>query len=113
MNIDEYSKRALTTLTHNYAHGDITPQLMAQVLGLAGESGEVLEKFKKLLRDKEGIITDDDKQEILKELGDVLWYVNSVSHLLDSDLAEVASINLDKLSSRKDRGKLHGNGDNR
>ena len=86
---------------------------MAQVLGLVGESGEVAEKFKKLIRDKQGRISEEDKAEILKELGDILWYVNAVSHLLGSSLEEVASNNLSKVLARKEQGKLAGSGDNR
>lgn len=113
MNLDDYTKQALTTLSDNYSYGDITSQMMGMVLGLADESGEVLGKFKKLLRDKKGVLTDEDRKEIAKEIGDVLWYVSSVSHLLGYSLQEVAQMNLDKLSSRKDRGVLHGSGDNR
>ena len=113
MNLGDYSAQAIATLTNDYAHGDITPQLMGQVLGLSDESGEVLGKFKKLLRDKQGVISPEDKKEIIKEVGDVLWYVNSVSHLLGHTLEEVAQINLDKLASRKQRGMINGSGDNR
>lgn len=113
MNIDEYSQKAIATLTNEYDYGQIDAQLMGQVLGLAGESGEVLEKFKKLLRDKAGNITDEDKTEIVKELGDILWYVNAVSHLLGSSLEEVARANNEKLASRQKRSQLHGSGDNR
>ncbi len=113
MNIDEYSKRAITTLTTQYDYGDITSQMMGQILGLSDESGEVLGKFKKLLRDKQGVLSDEDKKEIMKELGDVLWYVNAVSHLLGYSLEDVAQANIDKLASRQQRGKLHGSGDNR
>lgn len=113
MNIDEYSQKAIATLTNNYQYGTITPQLMGQVLGLAGESGEVLEKFKKILRDKAGAMTEDDKKEIVKELGDILWYVNAVAHLLDSSLEEVARANNEKLASRQQRDQIGGSGDNR
>ena len=113
MKIDDYSKQAITTLTDNYTYGTITPRLMGQALGLIGESGEVAEKFKKILRDKQGKISETDRQEILKELGDVLWYVNSTAHLLGSSLEEVAKMNNEKLASRKSRGEIHGSGDNR
>lgn len=113
MNLNDYSAKAISTLSDNYAHGDVTAQMMGQVLGLAGESGEVLEKFKKLLRDKGGIISEEDKKEIVKELGDILWYVNAVAYLLGYNLEQVASANIEKLASRKQRGTLHGNGDNR
>lgn len=113
MNINDYSNQALKTLTPGHAYGDITPDLMAQILGLSDESGEVLSKVKKLIRDKQGVMNDDDKKEIIKEIGDVLWYVNSVSHLLGYTLDEVAHMNIEKLASRKERDKLHGSGDNR
>lgn len=113
MDLSDYSEKALSTLTTNYTYGTITAQMMGQVLGLAGESGEVLEKFKKLLRDKGGELSDEDKVEIVKELGDILWYVNAVAHLLGSDLEHVANANIEKLASRQQRDQLHGNGDNR
>ena len=108
MNFQDYSQKAISTLTSDHAYGDISADLMAQILGLAGESGEVMEKFKKLIRDKH-----DDRAEIIKELGDVLWYVNSAAHLLGSSLEEVARLNNEKLASRQQRGRLHGSGDNR
>ncbi len=82
-------------------------------LGLAGEAGEVAEKFKKIIRDKEGVVSKEDKEEIKKELGDVLWYVSQISAELDFPLEEVADKNLKKLFSRKERKKLKGDGDNR
>lgn len=113
MNLEEYGEKALTTLSTNYAYGDLDAQLMGQVLGLAGESGEILEKFKKILRDKAGELSDKDRIEIIKELGDVLWYVNAIAHLMGSDLDSVAAANIEKLASRKQRDQLHGSGDNR
>lgn len=113
MKLDDYSKIALQTLSDDYAYGDITPQMMGMVLGLSDESGEVLGKFKKLLRDKKGVLTQKDKDEIVKELGDILWYISTVSHLLGSSLEEVARLNNDKLLSRQSRGTLRGSGDNR
>lgn len=114
MNFNDYSKQAISTLmTEHDLSDDMSPALLSQVFGLVGEGGEVAEKFKKLIRDKQGKISSDDKAEILKELGDVLWYINSISTLLDSSLEEVASKNLDKVLSRKARGVTSGSGDNR
>lgn len=113
MTIKEYQTQAFTTLTTDHAYGDISAQLMAQLLGLVGESGEVAEKVKKILRDKDGKLSDEDRQELLKELGDILWYVNAVSQLLGSDLETVAQKNLEKVLSRKARGVTKGKGDNR
>ena len=113
MKIDDYAQQAITTLSSDYAYGDANAQLMGMVLGLGGESGEVLEKFKKLLRDQQGTITEEDKQAIIKELGDILWYVTAVAHLLGSSLEEVARRNNAQLASRQQRGQLRGSGDDR
>lgn len=113
MTIDEYSKQALSTLTSKHEYGEVSAQLMSVVLGLGGESGEILEKFKKILREKKGVIGESDKEEIVKELGDVLWYLNSLSTLIGSSLEEVAQKNNEKLKSRKARNQLYGSGDNR
>lgn len=77
-------------------------------LGLGGETGEVLEKVKKKIRDGRF-----DKQEVAKELGDVLWYLSRLSNACGYCLSEIASMNIEKLSSRKERNVLNGNGDNR
>lgn len=113
MKIDDYSRQALTTLSDSHQYGQITPTLMAQVLGLVGESGEVADKFKKIIWWKDGKISEEDKELIIMELGDILWYVNTVSYLMGSSLEEVAKKNNQKLLSRKNRGKLNGDGDNR
>lgn len=82
-------------------------------LGIAGESGEVVDKIKKIIREKKGIISKKDKVEIGKELGDVLWYLSQLCSELSISFENVAQNNLKKLLSRKKRGKLTGNGDNR
>lgn len=84
-----------------------------KVLGLVGEAGETADKVKKVLRDKDGVVSEEDKKEIAKELGDVIWYVASIARYLDVPFSEVAKMNIEKLSSRKERNKLHGAGDNR
>ncbi len=113
MTINDYSRQALRTLLGEHVYGEVDAKLMAQVLGLGGESGEVLEKFKKILRDKQGKISGSDRAAIVKELGDVLWYVNAIAHLVGSDLEEVARLNNEKLASRQRRDQLQGSGDNR
>ena len=84
-----------------------------KVLGLTGEAGETADKIKKILRDKDGLVSDEDSDLIIKELGDTLWYIASIARYLGVDLAEVASSNLEKLESRWQRNKLHGEGDKR
>lgn len=82
-------------------------------LGLAGETGEVVEKVKKIIRDDGSAVSEEKKEEIKKELGDVLWYIARLSAELGFTINEVAELNIKKLNSRKERGVLHGNGDNR
>ncbi len=115
MTFEQYQKIAITTelmqRTAEVNAGD--PAFVAKLLGLSGEAGEVAEKFKKIIRDRGGVVTPADTQEIVKELGDVLWYVSAIADYLGVSLEQVASENLDKVLSRKARGKSRGSGDNR
>lgn len=108
--MNDYQKNAVTTIVTT---GDAFKDLMAYVLGLGGESGEVLEKVKKIVRDKQGVLSAEDKEDIIKELGDVLWYIAVIADELNYDLQEVADINVKKLQKRKRENKLKGSGDNR
>jgi len=89
------------------------PALTEKIMGLSGEAGETADKFKKIIRDFNGKISEENKVEIKKELGDVLWYVASIARYLEIPLSEVASANVEKLQSRLERSKIHGAGDNR
>ena len=89
------------------------PSFMDKVLGLVGESGEAADKFKKIIRDKEGEMSSDDREEIAKELGDVLWYVATLARYMEISLGDIAMGNIEKLQSRYERGTLSGKGDNR
>lgn len=110
MNFDEYQQQALTTASST---GDEFKDIMHWILGVTGESGEIAEKVKKIIRDKNGIISTEDKVELKKELGDVLWYLAVLSHELGLSFEEIAEANLEKLKSRKSRGVIGGSGDNR
>ena len=81
-------------------------------LGL-GESGEVQGKVKKLIRDTNGQITLETVEAIVKELGDQLWYISELARQLGVTLEYIAGKNVEKLTSRNDRGMLSGNGDDR
>lgn len=83
------------------------------VMGLTEEAGEVAGKFAKIIRDKKGVITEDDRKEIIKELGDVLWMLSEIATRLNCLLPYVAQMNIEKLTSRLERGKINGSGDNR
>jgi NTP pyrophosphatase (non-canonical NTP hydrolase) len=108
MNIQEYQERALATATYGTGNSIIYP-----ALGLNGEAGEVAEKIKKVLRDNNGNFTEDSKLEILKEIGDCLWYCNALCRDLDFTLEQAMILNIEKLESRRQRNMIHGNGDNR
>src|SRR5437773_6391206 len=85
-------------------------QIVYPTLGLANEAGEVAGKIKKIFRDKGGMITEEDRQALKHELGDVLWYLTQICTELDLTLAEVAAANLEKLFSRLERGTIQGDG---
>lgn len=86
---------------------------LEKVLGLVGEAGETADKIKKILRDKNGEVSDEDRDLVVKELGDTLWYIAAISRYLGVGLSEVAQGNIEKLESRYQRNKLHGEGDKR
>lgn len=110
MTFDDYQKQALTTVIST---DDSFKDALHWVLGICGEAGEVAEKVKKIIRDKNGEISLEDKQEMAKEIGDVLWYLAVFAHEMGYSLDEVAVNNLNKLQDRKNRGVLGGSGDNR
>lgn len=126
MNFNEYQEKALETAIYPtpYVEGrdpdkyvfldeKVNVGYVYPALGLVGEAGEVAEKIKKLIRDKQGGFNSEDVESIKKELGDVLWYVAVLASEFFISLDEIAEANIKKLASRKERGKLHGNGDNR
>jgi len=86
-----------------------TTRLVENTLGLCGEAGEVAEKIKKLMRDD----TKFTSYEVVKELGDVVFYVTALANYYGSNLDEVIMMNVEKLDSREKRGVLKGSGDNR
>ena len=108
MTFNEYQTIAATTAIYPESAKFIYP-----TLGLCGEAGEVAEKVKKIIRDANGEFTDEKKAEIMKEIGDVLWYISALCTDLGVKMGVVAQGNIDKLLSRKERGVLNGNGDNR
>lgn len=82
-------------------------------LGLSGEVGEVCEKVKKIYRDKGGTFSETDKEQIAREMGDVLWYLSALASDLGKNLNDIAFKNTQKILERKDHGKINGNGDYR
>ena len=109
MDFDNYQIKARKTAI--YPNKD--KNFIYPTLGLVGESGEVAEKIKKVLRDKNGNLDDDSKLALKKELGDVLWYLSNLCDELGFSLNDIAKVNLEKLNLRLSRGKISGSGDDR
>ncbi len=110
MTFDDYQKQALKTANN---HPDSLMDQTIWAMGISGEAGEVLEKWKKIVAYKDGVVTDKDKQEIKKELGDVVWYIAVFAHSLGLTFEEVMELNVAKLKDRDKRGVIKGQGDNR
>ena len=113
MNFKTYEKAAWSTFKLDHSPMKI-PYL---ALGITGEAGEVADKIKKLIRDygngEMPAITDEQRNALKLELGDVLWYVSCLSVSLGFELEAVANANLEKLASRQNRGVIGGEGDMR
>ena len=112
MDLNTYQQEAVKTAIYPGARTGSITALAYLGLGL-GEAGEVQGKIKKIIRDEGGVITDEARVGIMKELGDVLWYVALISEELDINLDDVASANIAKLADRHGRGVLGGSGDER
>lgn len=110
MKFDDYQKQALKTIIST---DDELKDRLHWVLGINGEAGEIAEKTKKIIRDKKGVMNDHDREDLGKEIGDVLWYLAVFANHLGLSLEDIATTNLEKLASRQKRGKLTGSGDNR
>lgn len=108
MKLNDYQKMALETAIYPNEYKVIYP-----ALGMAGEAGEVADKVKKIIRDNNSKIDNEKALEIVKEIGDVLWYCATMANDLGFDLETIAKMNYQKLHSRQQRGVIGGNGDNR
>ena len=113
MEFNEYQEEAGWTDLGTSAQDNLVPGWMYYVLGIGGETGELLEKVKKLFRDDKGELSDERKDSIILEMGDILWYMARLCSHLDIDFDDIPLRNIEKLSSRKVRDQLHGDGDNR
>ena len=93
MNINEYHELAMTTLNPALNKKDV---LINSVMGLCGESGEAIDIVKKWLAHGHEL----DREHLIKELGDVAWYLAEAATALDVPLEEVLQANIDKLKKR-------------
>jgi NTP pyrophosphatase (non-canonical NTP hydrolase) len=105
--ISDYQQRSRATAVYPDAGSNLT----YPALGLCGEAGEAAEKVKKAIRDDRGVLTEERRDALAAELGDVLWYVAQLATEAGLDLDAIAEQNLDKLLSRQRREVLQGSGD--
>lgn len=97
MTINEYQKLAMTTLNPELGKKDV---LINGVMGLCGEAGEVIDIVKKHLAQGHEL----DREKIIKELGDVAWYMAEIATVLDVELEDVLAQNIEKLKKRYPEG---------
>ena len=97
MTVNEYQKMALTTLNPALGKQDV---LINGVMGLCGESGEAIDIVKKHLAQGHPL----DREGLIKELGDVAWYLAETAYALDVFLEDVFQRNIDKLKARYPEG---------
>lgn len=121
MTLNEYHNKAMST------NAESSDNIVYSLLGLNAEVGEINDKIAKWRRKSIANIDNNRlvfttsseveatylRNELLKEVGDVLWFVAHLSRQLGSNLDEVARMNIDKLRDRAQRGVIVGNGDNR
>ena len=110
MTFDEYQEKALTTLI---THPDPMMHKTILAMGVAGEAGEVIEKWKKIVAYFDGNLSDEVRAELGKEMADVVWYIAVFARELGLSFDDIMQQNIDKLASRKARGTQLGEGDNR
>lgn len=109
MDVNDYQQAALRTAAPRTKHNE----LFHLLLGLVGETGEIAEKAKKIVRDHESDFSQWDIEDLKKELGDSLWYIAVIADYFDVTLEEVARLNIAKLADRQRRGVISGSGDGR
>lgn len=102
--LNEYQREAIVTAIYPPDRNIVYP-----ILGLTGEVGEFANKYKKVLRDGK----EFEYEDMVSELGDILWYLAVLARDCGIDLDEIASKNIAKLRDRQARGVLGGSGDNR
>ena len=121
LTLSEYQERAMTTCMES------SNNIPYMLLMIGEETGELQGKFSKAIRKGnltfvENIMTGfyenkDDFNEwtdsVKKEIGDIMWGLAGICHVMKWDLGDIGQMNLDKLASRKQRNVIDGNGDNR
>lgn len=106
MTVNEYQQKAMQTLNPELNQKEV---LVNSVMGLCGESGEAIDIVKKWLMQGHEL----DKEHLIRELGDVAWYLAEAATALDVPLEAVFQTNLDKLGKRFPNGFDSGDSVNR
>ena len=112
MTFDEYQKAAIKT-AHISHPDDAMMQNSIWVMGIAGEAGEIVEKWKKAVAYREGNFDEAQFEDFKKEFADVIWYIAVLAESLGLSLDEMMQTNVAKLKDRQIRGVIKGAGDNR
>lgn len=95
MNIDDFQKHALKSI----AITQRGPAALAhRTLGLTGEAGIVGNQVKKIIRDKDSLADPDDREEIKRRLGDVMYYTAALADYFGMSLSEIAEANRERSS---------------
>ena len=109
---NNYEENAEKTITFQDAIREMSEYKLREstnmsyaIMGLTGEAGEVANAYKKVIRDHGGIVTAEVRDDIIDELGDVLWYITAIAHQIGFTLEEVAIRNNFKLEERYKNGK--------
>lgn len=113
MSFAKYQEFTRTTAIYPEALTGSVNALSYLAHGLTSEAGEVSGKVKKIMRDDAGQVSSEKRGDIIKEIGDVLWYLARTADELGVNLGDIADANIAKLADRKERGVLGGSGDNR
>ena len=108
MTLNEYQQAALATACYPKDMSILYP-----MPGLSGETGEVADKIRKVYRDYQGMFSEKRRKAVALELSDVMWYCAALANDLGYSLDGIGQMNIAKLASRKERGVISGNGDNR
>ena len=93
----EYQQLAMVTLNPLLSKQDV---LINAVMGLCGESGEAIDIVKKHLHQGHTL----DREKLVKELGDIAWYLAEAAQALDTDLDAIFEGNIEKLKARYPEG---------
>ncbi len=109
MTFEEYQQN--TAKTAIYPEQGKIGGLVYTALGLSGEVGETCNQIKKILRDNNGLLTDERKKKLFDELSDIGWYWSQLCTELGFNLVDIATYNLEKLDKRYKENKIHGDGD--